>query len=502
MNIRATRLFCTSRIIQSTARKSISIVGSGPSGFYTAYRLLSKSDIPLKVTLWEKLPVPYGLARYGVAPDHPEVKNCEDTFADIANQFYNSTNMKHEFQFIGNVNIGKDIKLKELIDTEDSVVLAYGCTGDRKLGIKGEETTKGVFSSRHFVNWYNGHPDYSMAKEFLNFDWSRVKSVGIIGNGNVALDLSRILLSCNIKELWDSTDVSTIALNCLRKAPIENLKIIARRDFVHSKFTNKELRELWELEKYGIFGKISLEYFNLANLPLKTLSRPMKRTAEMCYEYLKPYDQRSKNSYKKAKPLDIPDSQKKIWELDYLKSPIEINSDNEGNVKSLLLQENMLTEDNRVIPIEGKTKTMDVDLLITSLGYLPQPLDEFKELNIKFNKNHLINDEGRVQSTNDTLIDNLYASGWIKYGSKGVIASTMMDAFNVADTIINDLKTKEQKSKKEVLLPKESNHITWKDWSALDRYELQLGKQKGKTRVKVLDAKEMLSIMLNQRQSH
>ena len=110
------------------SRKTVSIVGSGPSGFYTAYHLLKKSPIPLNVTIWEKLPVPFGLSRYGVAPDHPEVKNCEETFTTCAEEFSSPTNQKHKFSFVGGITIGKEILLKELLDNQDAVILSYGCT--------------------------------------------------------------------------------------------------------------------------------------------------------------------------------------------------------------------------------------------------------------------------------------------------------------------------------------------------------------------------------------
>ncbi|CCH58069.1 hypothetical protein TBLA_0A02700 [Henningerozyma blattae CBS 6284] len=492
--LRSLSTTCNNRDIQ---RKTISIVGSGPSGFYTAYRLLSKSKIPIKVTLWEKLPVPFGLSRYGVAPDHPEVKNCEETFTSIANE-YQKDNGLHDFQFIGNRTIGKDIPLKDLIEKQDAVILSYGCMGDKKLNIPGEKDTNGVFSSRQFVNWYNGHPEYSTSKVFSNFDWSRIKNVGIIGNGNVALDIARVLLSNNIGELWDKTDISPLAMKCLNQAPIKNVKIIARRDFVHSKFTNKELRELWELERYGIFGSISKKYFQLGNLNISNLSRPMKRTAEMCYEYLKPFNERTKKSYKKYQPLvNVGETQRKTWELDYLKTPTSIKRDSNGNITALELFENNITEDNRVIPMKDHVINYDMDLLITSLGYEAKPMDEFKELGIQFEHGHIANVEGRVQNQEGIIVPGLYTAGWVKHGSKGVIAATMMDAFNVADGILADLETFPSKPSVEqdisFLADNKVEKVSWSDWESLNNYELLQGTNQGKVRAKVLTVPEMLA---------
>lgn len=466
-------------------------MGSGPSGFYTAYRLLTRSEIPLHVTMWEKLPVPFGLSRYGVAPDHPEVKNCEDTFTESAEEF-SKPGQKHLFEFIGGVTVGEQVTLSELLDKQDAVVLSYGCTGDKKLGIPGENDTIGVFSSREFVNWYNGHPEYANDPRFVNFDWSKVKNVGIIGNGNVALDLTRALISNRVEELWDGTDISPIALRCLRQAPVEHIKLIARRDFDHSKFTNKELRELWELEKYGIYGKIDPQYFRQDAYDLEAIKdRAFKRRVEMCSEYLKPFDQRTKKNYKKFAPGPVQGSPK-TWELDYLKTPMRINHDGSGRITSLTLCKNRITDDNKVHPLKDQQLTYDLDLLITSLGYAGTPLAEFQKLGIQFDKGHLANAAGRVLDSHGATFSGLYASGWIRTGSTGVIASTMMGAFEVADSILQDLPTLPAKQT-DLIDFSHIRHTTWADWRAINKIELQRGEQAGKTRVKFLSKEEMLN---------
>lgn len=484
----------------NAGRKRVSIVGSGPSGFYTAYHLLTKSSVPLHITMWEKLPVPFGLSRYGIAPDHPEVKNCEDTFMRCAEEF-SQPGQKHQFDFVGGITIGDKILLSDLLHKEDAVILSYGCAGDKKLGIPGENDTKGVFSSREFVNWYNGHPDYAMDPKFTDFDWSQVKKVGIIGNGNVALDLTRVLISNSVGGLWGPTDISPVALNCLTKAPVRDVKLIARRDFNHSKFTNKELRELWELEKYGIHGKIDPKYFQADMYDLATIKdRAFKRRVEMCSEYLKPFDQRTKKNYKKFVPPLISASDSKIWELDYLKSPLKINCDDGGKIKSLTLCRNNITEDNRVIALKDEKITYDLELLITSLGYSGKPLPEFSKLGVQFQKDHIANEAGRVLDVEGSVYPKLYASGWIRKGSEGVIASTMMDAFNVADIVINDLSAKSATLNNNVSTATTETfdlsgirHTTWRDWKRINESELKLGKIQNKARVKYLKSEDMLS---------
>lgn len=477
-------------------RKRVSIVGSGPSGFYTAYHLLKTSPVPIHVTIWERLLVPFGLSRYGVAPDHPEVKNCEDTFTKCAEE-YSGSNHKHKFEFIGGIEIGKQVQLSQLLAQEDAVILSYGCIGDKKLGIEGESNTKGVFSSRYFVNWYNGHPDFANDPDLTNFNWSKVHRVGIIGNGNVALDLARVLLSNQIKELWDSTDISPVALECLRKAPIKEVKLIARRDFVHSKFTNKELRELWELEKYGIYGSIDRNYFNSEMFDENNIKdRVFKRRVEMCTEYLKPFQERTKRNYKKYVPPSIDESKTKFWKLDYMKSPLKINSDQKGTIKSLTLCENEITDDNRVIALHNEKITYDMDLLITSLGYAGKALHEFSNLGIKFDRDHLSNIDGRVQEVDGTIFPKLYASGWIKKGSQGVIASTMQGAFEVADTVIQDLSCHTNRPEAtRVIDLTDIRHTTWADWQKINRSELSLGMKQNKTRVKYLSNDDIWKLL-------
>lgn len=474
----------------STTRKSVSVVGSGPSGFYTVCRLLGKSTIPLDVTLWEKLPVPFGLSRYGVAPDHPEVKNCEDTFSRCAEEFQHSNSKGHTFKFMGNVDIGRDVKLKQLLDSQDAVVLSYGCSGDHKLGISGEDA-KGVFTSREIVSWYNGHPEFANDERLSTFDWSRVRKVGIIGNGNVALDITRILLSCRETEVWGATDVSLPALKALQKAPIEEVKLIARRDFLHSKFTNKEFRELWELERFGVKGVIRPEFFDLHKIQALEADRVLKRRIEMVSQYMLPFDQRTKKNYKKNAPPE--GGYTKRWEMDYLKTPLQINTDAGGKLTSLTICHNRLTSDNRVEQIPESTETYELDLLVTSLGYGSHPLGEFDALNIGFSKNSVANDRGHVLDRNGNVFPGLFAAGWIRKGSSGVIASTMADAFEVADSVLQELEQAPQSHQKPPIHMTGTNFTTWEDWRLLDAEERRRGQEHGRLRDKFLSASEMLA---------
>lgn len=487
-------------------RKTVSIVGSGPSGFYTAYHLLSKASVPLHVTMWERLPVPFGLSRYGVAPDHPEVKNCEDTFTECAERYLSGDKTEdnplgHKFDFIGGVSVGDEVTLKQLRESQDAVVLSYGCGGDKKLGIPHEDDTTGILTSREFVGWYNSHPDMQDDDRILNIDWSRVRNVGIIGNGNVALDIARVLLSNKIDEIWNGTDICPDALELLKEAPIENVKIIGRREFIHSKFTNKEFRELWELEKFGIQGKISKQYFSEdmfdfdANKGNTLYDRAFKRRVEMCSQYLRPFEQRTKKNYMKAEPAEPIGVQ---WELDYLKSPLIINRDENDNLKSLTLAVNEVV-DNKVVPTDERV-TYDLDLLITSLGYGGKPLREFDEMGISFHKSrgNVLNRNGAVLSTEGKPVPSLYATGWIRKGSQGVIASTMVDAFEVADLILKDIESKPAPTNPQAdvtQLVKDKKHTTWADWQKLNGYEHLQGYPGAKPREKITSIEKMYNLL-------
>lgn len=470
------------------ASKRVSIVGSGPSGFYAAHRLLNKSTEPLHVTLWEKLPVPYGLSRYGVAPDHPEVKNCEETFEHCAEKF-SGAGQGSTFSFVGGIDIGKQIPLQELLNKEDAVILAYGCQSSRQLHIPGEDAT-GVFSSRDFVNWYNGHPDFATLPEFTKFDWSKVRKVGIIGNGNVALDLARVLLTNRVHELWAGTDISPIALACLNRAPVEEVKIIARRDFLHSKFTNKELRELWGLEHYGVRGYIDPAYFdpNMFDVPhLK--DRVLKRRIEICEQYLTPFEERTKKNYKRNGP---PPPETAHWTLDYLKSPLAIEKDENNAIKSLKLCNNEMTPGNHVKQLKDSQLTYDFDVLIPSLGYQGEPLPEFEKLDIQWQRDHVANASGRVLSNEGTPVHNLYAAGWIARGSQGVIATTMQHSFDVADVVLQDLQSSQAQRKQDAPIDiSHMRHTTWKDWERLNQSELDIGKDNHRVRSKYLTEPEI-----------
>ena len=192
----------------------LAIIGSGPAGFYTASRVLKHAPSPVKIDMYERLPIPYGLVRYGVAPDHPEVKNCQERFDEIASS--------PGFEFVGNVEVGKDVSLDVLRRHYDAILFTYGAAVDRVLGIEGEDL-KGVWSARAFVAWYNGLPGF----EGMDFDLVNAESAAIIGQGNVSLDVARILLT-HVDDLR-KTDIPEHVLQKLSESRVRSVSAIGRR---------------------------------------------------------------------------------------------------------------------------------------------------------------------------------------------------------------------------------------------------------------------------------
>ena len=191
----------------------LAIIGSGPAGFYTAYRLMNKVQDAV-IDMYEQLPVPYGLVRFGVAPDHPEVKNCQDTFEEVA--------LSPRFNYIGNVRVGYDIELSKLKPHYDAMLFSYGASEDSKLGIPGEDLP-GVFSAREFVGWYNGLPQFQGLKPQLQAGEQAI----VIGQGNVAMDVARILLSP--VDALKSTDITEEAIQTLSESKVRSVRVVGRR---------------------------------------------------------------------------------------------------------------------------------------------------------------------------------------------------------------------------------------------------------------------------------
>ncbi|KAF5909074.1 NADPH:adrenodoxin oxidoreductase, mitochondrial, partial [Clarias magur] len=380
----------------------VCIVGGGPAGFYTAQHLL-KARNDMSVDIYERLPVPFGLVRFGVAPDHPEVKNVINTFTQTA---------QHErCSFYGNVNIGTDVSVEELKKAYHAVVLSYGAEADRSLGVPGENLA-GVFSARDFVGWYNGLPSNKELRPDLSCE-----TAVVLGQGNVALDVARILLSP--MDFLKKTDITQQALKTLKASRVRRVLIVGRRGPLQIACTIKEVREMINLPetKADMFPG---DFEGIAEA-LKDLPRPRKRLTELILKTVKEDEMRQSGN--------------KIWGFRFLRSPVEVLPDADGKkVKGVRLSVNKLKgsgEEVRALPT-GQTEDLECGLLISSIGYKSLPIEN----SVPFDpaSSTVPNDMGRVSHA-----AGLYCSGWVKRGPSGEIATTMNDSFETARILLKDV---------------------------------------------------------------
>lgn len=471
---------------QSTAASPfhIAVIGSGPAGFYTALRVLEK--LPhARVDMYEALPVPFGLARFGVAPDHPEVKVCQERFDDAAK--FNT------FRYIGNTRVGIDVSLRDLRANYNSLVFAYGSSEDRVLGIPGEELP-GVYSARQFVGWYNGLPEHAG----LNPPLADAEDVTIIGNGNVALDVARILL-CDLSRL-KSTDITEEAYEALKGSKVKNVRIVARRGLLQSAFTTKEVREL--INEPGVTLKqLESNYIDTYRPFLPVLDRVKKRLVTVIDKASSQYDPEAVGS-------------NKTWSLDYLLSPTEFNPAYKSDklLESTRFEVNVLHQDDLKSPAiadgTGEYVTFKNELAFRSIGYKSVALPGLKEdLGIHFDDRRGVipNSFGRAfvhTAAQDKYVpgNGLYVTGWVKTGPTGVIATTMRESFEVAETMLEDYyKNQVDKSPKPgfdgVKDHISSRTVSWADWQKIDAAEKGWGVVTGKPRSKFTEVSQMLSVL-------
>nr|KAJ3419164.1 hypothetical protein HK105_007322 [Polyrhizophydium stewartii] len=383
----------------------VAVVGAGPAGFYTASQLLKNPD--LRVDVFEQLPVPYGLVRYGVAPDHPDVKNVIQKFASLAES--------PAFRLIGNVTVGVDVALADLRAAYDAVVLCYGARGERKLGIPGEDSVSNSFSSRAFVGWYNGDPQHAD----LPVDLTCTDTAVVVGQGNVALDIARILLM-PIDELA-KTDIAKHALDTLAVSRIRRVHIVGRRGPVHAAFTSKELREMLALPTARLVADAAwLATQTSLYSDLLKKDRARRRLMELLLKGA------SNASVSHAESL-------KRWSLDFLLSPRGLVLDKSGGaIAGVEFEMNALSGEGleqRAIGT-GELKQIAAGLLVSSVGYQNRAIEGVR---VDSKLGHIAHSRGRVDGE-----AALYVAGWIKTGPRGVIASTMYEAFETAESLLED----------------------------------------------------------------
>ncbi|KAL2101850.1 hypothetical protein ACEWY4_003611 [Coilia grayii] len=379
----------------------VCIVGGGPAGFYTAQHIV-KGRPDVQVDVYERLPVPFGLVRFGVAPDHPEVKNVINTFTQTA---------QHErCRFLGNVTVGKDVSVEELRRAYHAVVLSYGAEGNRSMGVPGEHLS-GVYSAKDFVGWYNGLPYNKELRPDLSHD-----TAVILGQGNVALDVARILLAP--LDMLKTTDITQVALDALAGSQVRRVLIVGRRGPMQVACTIKELREMVNLP--GTQPDLLTEDFHGVQEALKELARPRKRLTELMLKALQ--EQGARQGDRK-------------WGFRFLRGPLEVLPTPDGTrAAAIRLALNRLEgsgEGARAVPT-GEVEEVPCGIVISSIGYKSLPIDPA----VPFDPRKAIvpNNMGRVQDNT-----GLYCSGWVKTGPTGVIATTMNNSFDTGRVVLQDL---------------------------------------------------------------
>eukprot|EP00041_Stephanoeca_diplocostata_P018070 m.375036 g.375036 ORF g.375036 m.375036 type:complete len:529 (-) comp20911_c0_seq5:103-1689(-) len=476
----------------------VCVVGGGPAGFYTAHQLL-KVHKTVCVDIIEELPVPYGLVRFGVAPDHPEVKNCTEQFDAVA------TNARCEY--FGNVALGKHVSVAELQERYTAVVLAYGVHKDRKLGIDGEPTgdsvppssvsnsLRGVHSAREFVGWYNGHPDFrALAPEI-----SSAKTAVVIGHGNVALDVARVLTS-PVDTILAPTDMTSAAVHALRDSAIKNVIVVGRRGPIEAAFTIKEIREQARLP--GCVTTIAAEDVAFSDEESAWIAsqRRLKRKMELMCKIA---------AGEEGNTTNATDPVSKYCQIVFRRSPVALleSPTRPGCVGGVRVEINSLESvegkdlDARRAVGTGVYEDIPCDVVFTSVGYLGVAVDP--EVPFDARRGVIPNTHGRVDAA---ARPGLYCSGWIKTGPTGVIATTMRTAYETAGAIAHDL-TEGKLSTPVAPVPpsyeyfkqKNADVVTFADWQHLEAHEVAQGAAVGKVSEKCTSVAEMLAIMARAR---
>ena len=454
----------------------IAVIGSGPAGFYTAGHLLKDAGGRLEVDMIERLPTPWGLVRSGVAPDHPKIKSVT--------RIYEKTAAHPRFRFFGNVHFGEHVSREDLLAHYHAIVYATGSPIDRPLGIPGEDL-RGSHPATEFVGWYNGHPDHRDLEVAVD---SATRAV-VIGNGNVALDVAR-MLSLTRAELAP-TDIADHALDVLERNRVEEIVVVGRRGPAQSAFTNPELLELGELSDADVIvDPAELDRALAVEDPHAT------PTAERNVAVLREYAARA--------PL----GRRRRIVLRFLLSPVAILGDRAHGVTGVEFAHNELTPDPAGAlraHATGEHETIPAGLVFRAIGYrgIPLPGVPFDErLGV------IPNSDGRVLNpATGAPIAGEYVVGWIKRGPSGVIGTNKKDAQQTVDAILADLLgsadgevsplapgSPDPAAVESMLLSRQPDLVTYAGWSEIDRHERSLGEPVGRPRVKLTRIEEMLRI--------
>jgi ferredoxin--NADP+ reductase len=461
----------------------VAIIGSGPSGFYAAQYLQRQANLVVQIDMFDRLPTPFGLVRGGVAPDHQTIKAVTKAYDKIA--------LEPNFRFYGNIEIGKDITHEELAQHYHAIIYAVGAQSDRRMGIAGEDLL-GSHAATEFVGWYNAHPDY----RDYQFDLTQERAA-VIGNGNVAMDVIRILAK-TYDEL-KSTDIADYALEALRHSKVKEIYVFGRRGPAQAAFTNPEIKELGELADADII--VRAEEARLDPLSLEDLERNQDPMAEKNVAILQEFARRMNSATGK---LRLPKS-RRIY-MRFLASPVELIG-TERVEKIRVVRNELVMGDDGSLKAKATDweQTIPVGLVFRSIGYkgvaLPGLPFDSKAGIIPNERGRVLNGAGVVKGT--------YVVGWIKRGPSGIIGTNKPDSIESAEMLIEDLRAEQllnppmpTREALELLLnQRKPQWVSFADWQVLDRIEQAKGMAADRLRVKFSRIDEMLKVLAERKAS-
>jgi ferredoxin--NADP+ reductase len=452
----------------------VAIIGSGPAAFYAVEQLFKSTAVIAEVDMFDRLPAPHGLVRYGVAPDHPKIKTVTRAYDAVA--------AHSRFRFFGNVDFGRHLTLSDLSRHYHQVVVATGAQTDRHMGIPGEDLA-GSHAATEFVAWYNGHPDYRECR----FDLS-VKRAAVVGVGNVAIDVARILM--RTPEELVKTDIAAYALEALRNSRVEEVYLLGRRGPAQAAFTNPEVKEIGEMP--GADVVVRPDEVQLDPLSQAQLDAAGDRTLTRKIEILQGYAVRQ------------PEGKPKRLHVRFLVSPVELLGDSSGRVTRMRLVRNRLVASGSgAISAEpaGEFEELEVGLVFRSVGYrgVPVPGVPFDE-----RRGVIPNDKGRViDPESNRPVAGLYVAGWIKRGPSGVIGTNKPDSTETVASMMADVQQgsyfhppePDAGALETLVVTRQPFAVTYADWRRLDALECSNGEACGRPRLKFTSIEEMLAAL-------
>jgi ferredoxin--NADP+ reductase len=447
----------------------VAIIGSGPSGFYAAEHLQGQGHLEVQIDMYDRLPTPFGLVRGGVAPDHQKIKSVTRVYDKIA--------AHPEFRFYGNVEMGRDLTHEDLAAYYHAIIYAVGARTDRRMGIP-REHLPGSHSATEFVGWYNAHPDFRS----LGFDLG-CRAAAVVGNGNVAMDLARILASP--RAVLAQTDIAEHALRALEGSRIREIHVLGRRGPAQAAFTNKELKELGELP--GVDVIVDPASVELDPLSAAAVAAAPNRTRDRNLEILREFAARE------------PTGAATRIVLHFLVSPVEIVGTERIEALTIVHNELYESEDGSIRPRPTERReTIPLGLVFRAIGYQGVPLP-----GIPFDAMRAVipNDRGRIlDPASGRPVEGEYVVGWIKRGPQGIIGTNKPDSQETVDMLLADLAAgnlhKQEVPSRAVLErllgERRRDFVSYEDWQLIDMLEQERGRAQGAPRVKFSRIEEML----------